>query len=70
MLDLGFEACSFQPREYYLFGHGGHHGAALDAVVLDDAPGIFLRRFAGIFIGDGVKCFLVNQVLGGSEQAR
>ena len=37
-------------------------------MVLDDAPGVFLRRFAGVFIGDRVKCFLVNQMLGRGEQ--
>ena len=68
LLDLGFEACGLQARQNYLLGDGAHHRAALDAVVLDDAPGIFLRRFAGIFIGDGVKCFLVDQVLGGGEK--
>ena len=50
------------------FGDCAHHRAALDAVIFDDAPGVFLRRFAGIFIGDRVKCFLVNQMLGGGEE--
>jgi hypothetical protein len=51
-----------------LMGDGGHHRAALDAVIFDDAPCIFLRGITGIFIGDGVKDFLLNKMLGGREQ--
>src|SRR4029077_1095850 len=51
-----------------LMGYCGHHRAALDAVIFDDAAGVLLRRFTGILIGDGVKCFLVKQVLGGGEK--
>jgi len=37
-------------------------------VIFDDAAGVLLRRLTGIFIGDGVKNFLFNQMLGGSEK--
>jgi hypothetical protein len=37
-------------------------------MVFHDPAGIFLRPFAGVFGGDGVKCFLVNQMLGGSRE--
>ena len=45
-----------------------HHRAALDAVIFDDASGVFLRRFTGIFVGDSVKNFLFDQMLGGGQQ--
>jgi hypothetical protein len=37
-------------------------------MIFDDASGVLLRGFAGIFIGDGIKDSLFDQVLGGSEK--
>jgi hypothetical protein len=37
-------------------------------MVFHDPPGIFLRAFTGVFGGDGVKCFLIDQMLGGSGE--
>ena len=67
LLDLGFETCGFEARQNHLLGDSGHHGAALNAVVLNDAPGVLLRGFTGVFIGDSVKDFLLDQMLGGGE---
>jgi hypothetical protein len=64
MLDFCVEARGFQARQDDLIGHGGHHGAALNAMVFDDAAGIFLRGFTGVFGGDGAKGFLVDEMLG------
>jgi hypothetical protein len=37
-------------------------------MVFHDSAGVLLRAFTGVFGGDGVKRFLVNQMLGGSRE--
>ena len=54
---------SFNLREYHFLGDVRHHGAALNAMVLHNLAVVFLRGFAGVFVGDGVEGGLRNQML-------
>ena len=70
MLEARADAGFVERGDDDLFLDRGHHLAALDAVIFDDAPIELLRALAGELARDGVEGFLIDDVAGGRERQR